>query len=165
MKHCQNHQKPLDSKKYNHSKDGMNPNDPVDAPHVERSAAYLAHGALALVEFLGPNQQPVDRFLAQQRADICFKCPKNKSAKGWVETISKAAAKATKSYFKLARKMNLTVDGEERLGICQGCSCPLKLKVHIPIQHIADFTYDEVLADLDRDCWIPDEMQSQNVHQ
>ena len=68
------------------------------------------------------------------------------------------AAKATKAYFRIKDKLNLRVEGEEKLGICDACWCPLKLKVHMPINHIVDNTEDEVFIDLHKDCWILKEM-------
>lgn len=125
---------------------------------VEKSVRYLANGAEAWIEFLGPGQKPVLPSVAQKRAEVCFKCPLNRPAKGWIDTISSAAAKATKAYFHIKDALELKVDGEERLGICNACWCPLKLKVHMPIEHIEEFTEDEVLADLHKDCWILKEL-------
>lgn len=121
---------------------------------MERSARYLANGARAWLEFLGPEQKPVEAELSQKRASICYKCPLNRPAKGWIETITTEAAKATKTYFRIKDKLNLRVDGEERLGICNACWCPLKLKIHMPIDHITDNTEDEVMAEFHKDCWV-----------
>lgn len=124
----------------------------------KRSARYLANGAQAWIEFLGPEQKPVAIEIATRRAAICANCPLNRPAKGWIDTISKVAAKATKAYFRIKDDLKLRVDGEEKLGICDACWCPLKLKIHMPINHIVEHTEDEVMADLHKDCWILREM-------
>lgn len=120
--------------------------------------SHVSNGAIAIAEFLGPRGEPVDHDTAQRRADVCMRCSLNKSAAGWDGTITEIAAKATKAYFRIKSEKKLEVDGEDRLGICQACWCPLKLKVHMPIDHITEYTEDEVLADLDMHCWILKEM-------
>lgn len=125
----------------------------------KKSARYLANGAEAWIEFLGPEQEPVALEIATRRASVCAKCPLNRPAKGWIDTISTAAAKATKEYFHIRDALELRVEGEEKLGICDACWCPLKLKIWMPIKHIIDHTPEEVLADLHKDCWIRSEME------
>lgn len=131
----------------------------------KKSARYLANGAQALIEFLGPEQEPVALEIATRRAAICLgseerkPCPLNLPAKGWKKTISKLALKATRAYFHIKDALELRVEGEEKLGICDACWCPLKLKIWMPIKHIIDHTPEEVLADLHKDCWIRSEME------
>jgi len=66
---------------------------------VDKSVRYIAEGALTWAEFFGPEGKPVSPELANQRALVCASCPLNRTAHGWIDTITKAAAKATPSTF------------------------------------------------------------------
>lgn len=118
----------------------------------------ILDGAVAIAELWGPNAKPVAREIAQKRADICARCPLNRPAKGWLDTISKAAAKATRTYFRIKDEAHVSVDGEEKLGICDACNCCLKLKVHVDINHIMDTASDEMMAKFHDKCWITHEV-------
>ena len=50
--------------------------------------------------------------------------------------------------------MELETPSDEKLGICSGCSCPLKLKVWTEMTHIQNHMTPETKAQLDPRCWI-----------
>jgi len=50
--------------------------------------------------------------------------------------------------------MRLEVPVRIRLGVCAACWCPLRLKVHIPLKHIMDYTDEETLDNLHPECWM-----------
>lgn len=124
---------------------------------VEKSVRYITEGALAWAEFFGPEGKPVSQELANQRALVCASCPLNRTAHGWIDTITKAAAKATKAYFLIRSALKLSTPNDRHLGVCDACWCPIKLKIHMPHQYIMEHTREEVLAELHKDCWITKE--------
>lgn len=105
--------------------------------------------------WLGEGGQPSPQ--AQRRADICLKCPHN-VARPWEETYKGVAAVLIRRQLELRSKLELKVEGEEGLHMCDLCGCVLALKVHVPL-HIAR----ENTPDWERfpaNCWIPTEETS-----
>jgi len=53
----------------------------------------------------------------------------------------------------------LTTTSDDKIQICEVCTCPLRLKVHTPLKFINAHLDDDVLRDLERvhGCWIPAE--------
>ena len=62
-------------------------------------------------------------------------------------------------YTMVAKRMKLSTSGDSQLGVCSACMCPLKLKIHVPIGHIFDYTDEETLAALHPKCWILSEIR------
>lgn len=132
--------------------------------HADRAEAkglkYAFRGAEAIFEFLGPDASPVEQSVAEARADLCLSCPLNGPAKGWIQTVAKGVAVATKEYFRIKDNLKLETSLDRNLGICKACWCPIKLKVWMPIGHIIDNTAEEMLEDFHEDCWILKEMEA-----
>jgi hypothetical protein len=93
-------------------------------------AKQIANGARLLTEWLGSGGHPVERELAQQRADTCLRCPKN--IKGWKMTA--AIATAVKAQIELKNHLRLRVHGERSLHTCEACLCQLRLKIWTPLR-------------------------------
>ncbi len=85
-----------------------------------------------LTDWLGSGGHPVTAELAQNRADICLKCPENKPD----SALTEAVGDAIKNVLALKNKMNLRVNGEKRLHQCAICTCALRLKIWTPIEVI-----------------------------
>jgi hypothetical protein len=129
----------------------------VAAESVEKAAV----GARIIYEWWGEGGRPVDPALAQSRADICLGCPKNSTEKTWLSGLSENA----REQLQLRSNLKMTVNREEELGVCTVCECPLKLKVHTPLEHLAPNTPEGVLADLDKvdgPCWLRDEIRAKS---
>jgi len=62
--------------------------------------------------------------------------------------------------FERLQERKLATSHDAALNVCDVCLCPLKLKVHTPLQYIKAHMTDEVFADLARvpGCWIVREM-------
>ena len=58
----------------------------------------------------------------------------------------------------MRQDMALKTESDEKLGVCNACGCPLKLKVHVPASHIKKHTSEAVKRELDPRCWIPAEI-------
>jgi hypothetical protein len=108
----------------------------------------VINGAEALLDGFGKAPPPQE--VAQARADVCLHsgkdgthCPHNHVGK-WSATAEVGRVIQAQREKKLHLK--LRVDGEEGLGICKICSCPVFLKVFYDWQTIYGHTTDEQFA-------------------
>ena len=58
--------------------------------------------------------------------------------------------------------MKLTTSVDDKLQICTVCLCPLKVKVHTPVEYIKRHTTPEVASELAAvpGCWVTKELNS-----
>lgn len=110
-------------------------------------------------DWFGDGGQPVAPELAQQRSDVCNRCPMNQEKPVW-ELFASAVVIAVKQQLKLKSELNLRVNGEENLHVCSACLCILSLKVHTPLKFILESSDTEGLHE---SCWILAEQQKQNL--
>lgn len=120
---------------------------------VAGKAKKVWQGVKTINDWIESGESGVAIELAQHRADICVVCPLNGKG-GLEEWFVKPAAAAIKLQFdKLSqRKLSTTVD--DRLNVCTACLCPLKLKVHAPLEFISPHMGDDTRRSLDPKCWI-----------
>jgi len=119
-------------------------------------AARLAAGAKTIAEWLGEGARPVSSDKAEERAFVCTRCPLN--VPGDLSTFfTRAASDILRRQIASAREVDLVTIHDHRLGVCSACSCPMRLKVWVPINNIRQHMTDESRAALDKNCWIPRE--------
>lgn len=148
---------------YISSDGGMDPK--VSASHSTRPSwrnvvggvKRVGSGAVVLLEWLGSGAQPVAGELAEARAAVCAKCPQNEGG-DWLSLFTQPVAEKIRQQVSMRKDLNLSTTVDERLEFCKACSCPLKLKVHVPLDHITAHQSDAVKAALDPGCWILKEM-------
>lgn len=116
-------------------------------------AKQLAEGVKTLSEWLGSGGETVGRPHAQQRANVCLKCPNNVREGAFTEAV----ALAIKKQLELKNHLELRVTGEKRLHTCQGCGCALRLKIHVPLKNLG-LDAEELKAYPDP-CWMRNEVQ------
>jgi hypothetical protein len=109
-----------------------------------------------LIEMFGPTAKPVEHYKAESRGSICELCPKNKSALWWEKMLKDPIAATIRRWLEFKNQMNLRVSMEDELQMCSVCGCCARLKIHIPIEHIAAHTKD--LSKYPPSCWIPQEL-------
>ena len=107
--------------------------------------------------WLGDGGQPVEQVQAQQRAEVCAVCEQNQPHGLW-ETLTAPAVAEITGQLAIKDELNLKVDGEDRLHICERCWCYLPLKVYGPLKHILVSTNS---ADMPDNCWIKQEVKEQ----
>jgi hypothetical protein len=119
----------------------------------------LAAGAEILREWLGEGAVPVARELAEARAETCVKCPENGlgDLTRWFTTFT---SESIRKGVEALQKQDLKVVKHDKLGICNVCLCPLKLKVFTPLKHITPHLSAEVQAKLPAHCWMVTERKS-----
>lgn len=144
------------------------PQPPNPPPPQQPSAVAVAAGSTGIIrvaqgsgpilEWFGSGRPAVDRPISEKRASTCSSCPQNtannpadQTALQWfVEQAGKVIAKGLEARQDL--KLETSLDA--RLGVCKACLCPMKTKVHCPLDIILNHLKPEVRADLDPRCWI-----------
>lgn len=122
-------------------------------------ARRLWAGVKTLNDFLDSGEPPVPSAQAESRAATCVACPLN--GKGDFTTwFTVPAAAAIKRQLERVKEMNLATTQDDKLNVCTGCLCPLKLKVWTPWKFIKPHLETEVLDELrkGKNCWILAEM-------
>lgn len=114
----------------------------------------IAAGAALLMEWEESGMPPVDASLSQKRADICATCPKNEQGKSLTDYFTGPLSEKMRARFARLFAMNLTTTQDDKLQVCSACLCPLRLKVHTPMELITKRLKPEQRAELDPRCWI-----------
>lgn len=118
-----------------------------------RRIQNVAVGAETLKHWLGEGGVPVSNDLAAQRASICAKCPQN--IKGGLETwFTASASQFIRQQLETRRELKLSTPFDDELNVCNACTCPLQLKVHVPLPVITEHMTDATRKALDGACWI-----------
>lgn len=117
-------------------------------------------GARILADWLGAGGGPVDNALAESRAAICRSCPENSHPRWW-ESHNNAIALAMREMLELKNEIGYSVSQEDKLHLCRACGCCLKLKVHVPIEHIKAHTLPDAVDKYPDHCWIRNELKTQ----
>lgn len=122
-------------------------------------ARKIWQGVKTLNEWIESGVPAVPSEQSQKRAETCVACSLNGSG-GLEEWFTKPASMAIKAQFEKLESRKLSTSVDDKLGVCQACSCPLKLKVHTPIQFITTHLGEDTRRALDPGCWITQEMST-----
>jgi len=114
-----------------------------------QQAAKIPDGIKKISDWLGAGGIVVDQNTAQDRANICLRCPHNKRGL----TVTKVVALAVKETMSFKKKLKLRVNGEKRLHHCEVCSCVIRLMLWEPIGRIAMGLTQEEIDALPAHCW------------
>lgn len=135
--------------------DGGAPSVPFPSPTPSLSGrlSQLAAGGKILVKWIASGAEAVAPELSHSRASVCVQCPLN--GKGdWTSFFTQPVSNAIVAALEDRKQMQLSTPLDDQLGVCEACSCPLKLKVHMKIEPIlADMPYESFDA-LAANCWI-----------
>ncbi len=118
---------------------------------VVESAKKLIAGIGLWMEWFGEG--PVDFGLADKRAAVCIKCPKNQPAEG-ANKLSELAAKELAHIMGSLHEKRLATSHDEKLNVCTVCLCPLKAKVWTPQALAVKHTSEKTMSELPDNCWI-----------
>ena len=125
---------------------------PVSAGKPQRLGAVGA-GGLTLVEWIKSKEEAVPDTLAEKRAEVCVRCPKNQKGK-LLDFFTEMTSWMIRKAFEDRSRMNLSTIHDENLNVCSACYCPLKLKVHMGLDRILKRLPQESKQALDPQCWI-----------
>lgn len=112
-------------------------------------------GVRTLNEWIDSGTPPVETERSEIRASICAKCPKNGQG-DFTSWFTKPASDMIAKQLERLKGMKLSTPLDDKINICDVCLCPLKLKVHTPINYITTHLTPEVRAELAKvpNCWI-----------
>lgn len=120
---------------------------------VAGAVRKLEAGVQVLLDWEVSGEPPVDRGTAECRALICHLCPKNKPGH-MTSWFTIPASEVIRQKLDRLHGLKLFTSVDEKLGVCEACLCPLKLKVHTPLDLCRKHLTPEVKADLDPRCWM-----------
>lgn len=139
------------------------PPSPKDVESVAVAAGAstkIWSGIKTLNEWIQAGGQPVEAAVSERRAAVCAVCPKNTPG-DFTSWFTRPAAGAIKKQIEQMAEHKLSTSHDAQLNVCEICLCPMKLKVHAPMEFIKAHMHDTVLADLLKvpGCWIPIELK------
>lgn len=126
------------------------------APAPRNPVVQVVAAGRVLVEWIKSGEEAVPVAVANKRAEVCATCPQNGTG-DWTRYFTEPAQAAIKREYERRKEMKLSTPYDEQLRVCEACDCPLKLKVHMPIDRIRQALTGEQKGRLDPRCWIPNE--------
>lgn len=125
----------------------------VPRPSLRQNARAVVAGAETLVDWIKSGAESVDNDQSAQRAATCVACPLN--GKGdLTRWFTVPLSNAIRAAYNQRTRWHLSTPQDAQLGVCEACSCPLKLKVHVPLPIILNRIPPESKAALHPNCWI-----------
>lgn len=128
---------------------------------VAGAVKKVSAGADVLLAWERSGDKPVEQEHANLRANTCFICPQNGTG-DLTKWFTIPAAELIRLHIQRLHDLKLETPYDHGLGVCKACSCPLKLKVHTPLQFVLGALNDEILAELQPAsprCWILEEKE------
>ena len=129
---------------------------------VEALAAAVkktAQGGALLMDWEQSGLPPESPDVSARRAVICAQgdngkpCPKNGSG-DFTRWYTIPVSEMLRKRMERLHEMKLTTPYDDQLGVCSACECPLRFKVHTPMEIIQKKLKPEQKADLWPRCWI-----------
>jgi hypothetical protein len=131
----------------------LSPFSPKQLGAVADKTKKVWEGVRSLNDWIDSKEPAVSSELSENRALTCVACPMN--GKGGLEAwFTKPAAEIIKRQFEKLSDRKLKTSVDETLGVCEACLCPMRLKVHAPLQFITSHMGEESRKALDPKCWI-----------
>jgi hypothetical protein len=145
--------------------------DPLPAPKMQpqqhssqsnvlaaaaRKVKGLANGYKAIKSWSADGYPAIAEGLAEKRAGVCAGCPANQEG-DFSSFVTLPFAERIKRDAEELSKRGLSTTQDNGLKICSKCDCPLRLKVHLPMDpYIVQTLTDELLGRLREipNCWI-----------
>lgn len=125
-------------------------------PSFLEKVRNVAVGAETLIEWIASGKEAVERDLADRRAMTCVVCPLNDPG-DWTRWFTIPVTRAISKALEKRREWKLATISDDRLGVCSACTCPMKLKVHMPLDQILARIAPDTMNRLDPKCWILEE--------
>ena len=112
-------------------------------------------GVRTLNDWIESGEPPVPSELSARRAALCAACPKNGTG-DFTKWFTAPAATVIKKQVERLNDRHLSTPSDPLIEVCEVCLCPLKLKVHTPLNFINQHMSEGVLQDLTQvaGCWI-----------
>lgn len=120
---------------------------------LSRLGSVAAAAPSVLVATLNSKEEAVPKAVATMRAQICLSCPKHEKG-DWLSFFTIPVSEAIRGAVNTFTEWNLTTEHDKDLAVCGACDCPMRLKVHFPIERIAPALSLEQKQNLWEKCWI-----------
>lgn len=121
-------------------------------------AAAVVAGSKSWSWMLSGDGYCVQRERALERAQVCLTCPHNDVKGGMVKYFLSVTAKALQAAAGVLRDVRgCQTPHDEKLGVCDVCSCPLPSKIWFPIEIIEKEMPAGVWPNLPDFCWLKKE--------
>jgi hypothetical protein len=139
---------------------------PKSQPRAEAPRSLAAHvvevsrviqGAKSPLDWLQSGRAPVNPGLAKDRAAVCLGCPKNNLEGGLTKWFTVPASEKIREAIERRHDLKMVTPYDDALGICMACFCPLKCKVHEPLDIALKHLKGSVKEELWEKCWLLDE--------
>lgn len=130
------------------------PNPKASAPQFLHRVGQVAAGAVALVDWIKDRAEAVPPEKAYHRASVCVTCPMNDKKADLLDYFTIPASEAIRAAISLRSEWKLETPFDDLLNVCSACSCPIKLKLWLPLDKILSKMNDETKAGLHANCWI-----------
>ena len=130
-----------------------NPAQPTRRPSPFERAQLVVAGSEVLVDWISSGAEAVPIQLAEKRAAVCAKCVLNEPG-GLEQFFTLPVAAAIRTALNARREMRLQTSKDDLLNICGACLCPLRLKIHLPLERILSKMSGSTKLALDPACWI-----------
>lgn len=130
----------------------------------------ILSGVPGLLDWYRSGRAAVAPEQSTARAGSCVACPKNSDAP-LTEWFTEPVSAALRKEIEKRADYHLQTPYDACLGICTACFCPLKTKVHEPIDLVLKHLTPEVECNLWERCWIihetnkPTEDQTTHEHE
>jgi hypothetical protein len=119
----------------------------------------LAAGAATLLEWEESGMPHVEPEVAENRASVCARCPKNQQGKSLTEYFTVPVSDLFNKRFRKMDELNLRTTYDDQLNVCQACLCPMRTKVWFPTDMVVKRLKPEQKSQLNQAnprCWILD---------
>ena len=121
-------------------------------------------GAALLFDWLG-DSGAVQPLVAELRSRRCLygdggkPCPMNLAPNWWERHIKEPIAQWIKGELELKANMDLTIEDEDKLNMCQCCGCAIRLKIWCKRDLLRSHIPQEQVNKTPPWCWIRQELQ------
>lgn len=132
-------------------------------PSLPGRFARAAAGGKAIVDWINSKEEGVPHNQAEARAGVCAGCSFNEKG-DWLRFFTVPVSEAIRAALQQRRNWNLSTSHDNDLGVCNACDCPMKLKVHMPLERIKNALSQETAGNLPGHCWIRKELDALPDH-
>lgn len=114
-----------------------------------------AQGTAVVLDWIQAGGDPVAQELAEKRAEICVRCPKNVGGAWYTEAPAELLREAIKGWQSL-KGSNFAFETKQgdKLKSCDVCKCLMRIKAFCPLEHILSKTKPEIMGEFPAWCWI-----------
>ncbi len=127
---------------------------------VVAGVAKVSAGRVMLQDWEKEGFPRVPQETAETRAATCVDCPRNEKG-DWTRWFTVPASHLVKRQIEHLTEAKLATSLDDKIQVCGICLCPLRVKVHAPMEFIKRYTSPEIRGELSqvrtttgKQCWV-----------